>query len=83
MKANIFSASPNWQPSCNPTFKIVTTLKHTCKNIHISKYSELLVFMEREVTSLDFQNEVSFDVLYTDESSEAHLKNDAAVKKIS
>lgn len=35
--------------------------------------------MKRGVTNLDFQNEVSFDVLHTDESSEAHLKNDAAV----
>lgn len=56
----------------------MTTLKHTRNNIHISKYSEL-VFMKRGVTNLDFQNEVSFDVLHTDESSEAHLKNDAAV----
>lgn len=36
--------------------------------------------MERGATSLNFQNEVSFDIFQTDESSEAHLKNDAAVK---
>lgn len=36
--------------------------------------------MKRGATNLNFQNELSSDIFHTDESSEAHFKNEAAVK---
>lgn len=36
--------------------------------------------MKRGRTSLNFQNEMSFEIFHTDESSKAHLKSDAAIK---